>query len=346
MTLGGRRFLLVLAVVGASLCLALGVSQPFVWLTRSMFLTFEHSLLSAVSTLVRSGQLLVGAVLLIFAIFLPVLKLLYLLLLVVLPLRDIDRLARQLRALEWLGKWSLLDLAVLVLVIVLVGSQSAVEAASAVGIYAFAAAVALMLLAHTWLRSDVAASRRPAIKAAHASGMRGAAFHVLIVLAAALLAAGVMLPAIRLSGTFAGSDQHSVASVIHGLYARQAYFPCFVLFALAIALPGLKLLYLLALTIARTLPYGLRMRSLSAVEWLGRHPIADVMALALLAFYLGTPGQVLPGAYCFAASALLTTLAHGVTSAPAPASLRHTSLAARLAGLGSADAPDETPVHR
>jgi paraquat-inducible protein A len=34
MILGGRRFLLVLAVVAASLCLALGVSLPFVRLTK------------------------------------------------------------------------------------------------------------------------------------------------------------------------------------------------------------------------------------------------------------------------------------------------------------------------
>src|SRR5262245_2612455 len=343
MTLGGRRFLLVLAVVGASLCLALGISQPFVWLTRSMFFTYEHSLMSAVSALVRSGQFLLGAVLLAFAIFLPVLKLLYLLLLVMLPLRDIDRLARKLRAVEWLGRWSPFDLAVLVLAIVLIGRQSAVEAASAVGIYGFATAVALMLLAHTWLRSDVAASRAPAIKAAHASGMRGTAFHVLIVLAVALLAAGVMLPAIRLSGTFAGSDQHSVMSLVQALYVRHAYFPCFVLFAVAIALPGLKLLYLLALAIARTLPYALRMRALSAVERLGGHPIADVMVLALMAYYLGAPGQLLPGAYCYAASTLATVLAYGLANAPLSATVRRGSLAARLAGLGSADT-DQTPV--
>src|SRR5262245_40391433 len=170
MTLGGRRFLLVLAVVGAILCLALGVSQPFVRLARSVRFANEHSLMSAVSVLVRSGQFLLGAVLLLFAIFLPVLKLLYLLLLMVLPLRDVDRLARQLRALEWLGKWSLLDLGVLALAIVLIARQGALEAAGANGIYGFAGAVALMLLAYTWLRSDVAASRAPAIKAAHASG--------------------------------------------------------------------------------------------------------------------------------------------------------------------------------
>jgi paraquat-inducible protein A len=344
MTLGGRRFLLVIAVAGAILCLALGVSQPFVRPVGSMFPANEHSLMSAVSALVRSGQFPLGAVLLLFAIFLPVLKLLYLLLLAMLPLRDIDRLGRQLRALAWLGRWSLLDLVALALAIALIARQRAVEAAGAVGISAFATAVALMLLAHAWLRSNVAASRAPAIKAAHAPGMRASVFHGLLVLAAALLAAGVMLPAVRLPGSFAGSNQHSVMSLVQGLYTRQAYFPSLVLFALAIALPGLKLLYLVALTIARTLPYGLRMRSLSAVEWLGGHPIADVMLLGLTAFYLGAAGQVLPGAYCFGASALATMLAYGLANAPVSATVQHTSLSARLAGL--AGTPDETPARR
>ena len=103
MTLGGRRFLLVVAVVAASLTLALGISLPFVRLTKFMLYTYEHSLIAAVSVLTRSGQYFLGVAVLVFAIFLPVLRLLYLLLLALLPLRDIDRLARQLRALEWLG---------------------------------------------------------------------------------------------------------------------------------------------------------------------------------------------------------------------------------------------------
>jgi paraquat-inducible protein A len=351
MTLGGRRFLLAFAVVAASLCLALGVSQPFVWLTRSMSVTYEPSLLSAVSALIRSDQILLGALLLIFAIFLPVMKLLYLLLLVALPLRDIERIARQLRALEWLGRWSLFDLPVLLLAIVLIATQGAFEAAGAAGIYGFAAAVLLMMLAYAWRRADVAAARvhTPAIQAAQSSALRGAAFLLLIVLAAVLLALGVTLPATRLSGSFAGSNQHSLAGLIGALYARQAYLACFVLVAVAILLPGIKLLYLLVLTAARKLPYGLRTRSLAAVEWLGGgHAIADVMVLALMALYLGAPGQasILPGAYCFAGSVLLIMLAYGWANAPGPAAVRHTSLSARLAGLGSEEAPSQTQARR
>ena len=56
MTLGGRRFLLTLAIVAASVCLALGVSLPIIKLTKFVFFTYEHSLISTVNALIRSGQ--------------------------------------------------------------------------------------------------------------------------------------------------------------------------------------------------------------------------------------------------------------------------------------------------
>jgi paraquat-inducible protein A len=339
MTLGGRRFLLAIAVVAASLCLALGVSLPFVRLTKFMLYTYEHSLITAVSVLTRSGQYFLGVAVLVFAIFLPVLRLLYLLLLVLLPLRDIDRLARQLRALEWLGRWSLYDALALALTIALIQSQSAFEAGNAIGVYCFTGAVLLMLLAHAWLRGDVAASRMrlPATKLAYSSAMRGAPFNLLVLLAAGLFVLGAMLPAIRLPGGYAGTDQHSAASLLQALYERGEYFPGLVLLALAILLPGMKLLYLLVVIAARLLPYALRVRSIPAIEWLGGYSIAEIVVLALMLFYLGASDRagilILPGAYCFAGSALLTMAAFGWANALGPAAARQTTLAARLAGV-------------
>jgi paraquat-inducible protein A len=92
--------------------------------------------------------------------------------------------------------------------------------------------------------------------------------------------------------------------------------------------------------VARHLPYTLRVRSIPAIEWLAGFAIADVVVLALMAFYLGASDRagaaVLPGAYAFAASALTTMLAYGWASSPRPeATTRPASLAARLAGLAS-----------
>ena len=161
MTLGGRRFLLSLAIVAASVCLALGVSLPIIKLTKFVFFTYEHSLISTVNALIRSGQVFLGITVLMFSIVLPVLKLLYLLLLSTLPQRELRRLSRQLRALEWLGKWSMHDVLVLSLSIFFIKSQGVYDAKSLNGVYFFTAAVLFMILAYAWLRSDVVASQAP-----------------------------------------------------------------------------------------------------------------------------------------------------------------------------------------
>src|SRR5262249_61877805 len=109
MTLGGRRFLLTLAIVAASVSLALGVSLPIIKLTKFVFFTYEHSLISTVNALIRSGQIFLGITVLVFSIILPVTKLLYLLLLSTLPQRELRRLARQLRGLGGLATRSVAE---------------------------------------------------------------------------------------------------------------------------------------------------------------------------------------------------------------------------------------------
>ena len=164
MRLGGRRFLFSLAIIGAAVCLALGITLPIIRLTKMVFWTTEHSLISTVSVLIRDGQTFLGFTVLIFSICFPVLKLLYLLLVSTLPASEISRQARRLRALEWLGKWSMHDVLVLALTIFFIKSQGVYDAASLTGVYFFTAAVVLMILAYAWLRTEEAAlsSRRHA----------------------------------------------------------------------------------------------------------------------------------------------------------------------------------------
>src|SRR6476659_4277994 len=161
MTLGGRRFLLTLAIVTASVCLALGVSLPIIKLTKFVFFTYEHSLISTVNALIRSGQLFLGITVLVFSIVLPVTKLLYLLLLSTLPQRGLRRLSRQLRALEWLGKWSMHDVWVMALSIFINKCQGGYDAKNLNGVYFFTAPVLFMILAYASLRDDATASDVP-----------------------------------------------------------------------------------------------------------------------------------------------------------------------------------------
>jgi paraquat-inducible protein A len=354
MTLGGRRFLLSLAIVAASVCLALGVSLPIIKLTKFVFFTYEHSLISTVNALIRSGQMFLGVTVLVFSIVLPVTKLLYLLLLSTLPQRELRRLSRQLRALEWLGKWSMHDVLVLSLSIFFIKSQGVYDAKSLNGVYFFTAAVLFMILAYAWLRTDVTDAAAPAaapVTAAAApppakkpppppSTLRNFAFSFLIILCTVFFALGVMLPAIRFTTVFVWTNQHSVATIIWALWKNEEFFLCFVIFMFSIFFPFMKLFYLLTLVTSPDMPAEFRNKSISAMEWLGRYSMTDVMVLALMIFYVNASGyseaSVLPGVYFFAASAIMTMFAYGWANSVTPGladARKPLSLQARLAKL-------------
>ena len=343
MMLGGRRFLLSLALVGASVCLALGISLPIIKLTKFVFFTYEHSLISTVNALIRSGQIFLGITVLIFSVLLPILKLLYLLLLSTLPRREVSRMSRQLRALEWLGKWSMHDVLVLSLSIFFIKSQGVYDAKSLNGVYFFTAAVLLMILAYAWLRSDVAtphAAPPPVRRPGQASTLRNFAFSFLIILATVFFALGVMLPAIRFTTVYVWTNQHSVATIIWALYKNEEFFLCFVIFMFSIFFPFMKLFYLLTLVTSPDMPAEFRNKSISAMEWLGRYSMTDVMVLALMIFYINASGyseaSVLPGVYFFAASAIMTMFAYGWANSVTPGLVnpaKPVSLQARLAKL-------------
>ena len=331
MTLGGRRFLLSLAIVGASVCLALGVNLPIIKLTKYVFWSTEHSLISTVRALIRDGQLFLGIIVLVFSIVFPVLKLLYLLLVSTLPNLEIRRQRRRLRALEWLGKWSMHDVLVLALTIFFIKSQSIYDAASLSGVYFFTAAVMLMILSYAWLRADGGSESVLVPETVEAempaSAFRNFGLSFLIILGTVFFALGVILPVIRFTTVYVWTNEHSIATIIWALYKNEEFFLCVVLFAFSIFFPFLKLFYLLTLVTSPDLNPEFRAKSISTMEWLGRYSMTDVMVLALMIFYVNSSGYteatVLPGVYFFAASALMTMLAYGwANSVPARRALK------------------------
>lgn len=329
MRLGGRRFLLSFAIIGASVCLALGVSLPIIKLTKYVFWSTEHSLLSTVYVLIRDGQYFLGITVALFSICFPVLKLLYLLLVSTLPASEIARQSRRLRALEWLGKWSMHDVLVLALTIFFIKSTGLYDAASLAGVYFFTAAVVLMILAYAWLRGveksaiathgggleSVAAPEEPAATSGRLSIVRNFVLSFFIILATIFFVLGVILPVIRFTTIYVWTNEHSIATIIYALYTDKEYFLCVVLFVFSILFPFLKLFYLMTLVASPDLNPEFRARSISTMEWLGRYSMTDVMVLALLIFYVNSSGyteaSVQPGVYFFAGSAIMTMLAYG-----------------------------------
>ena len=319
MRLGGRRFLLSFAIIAAAVCLALGISLPILKLTKFIFWTSEYSLLSTVGVLLRQGQTFLGLVVLIFSIVFPVVKLLYLLLVSTLPAAELRRHAKRLKAIEWIGKWSMHDVLVLALMIFFLKSQGVYDAASLPAVYFFTTAVALMILSYAWLKTDVAATAEimtvePRIPR-QLSVVRNFLLSFLIILATVFFALGVILPVIRFTTVYVWTNEHSIATIIWALWESEEYFLCTVVFAVSVFFPFLKLFYLLTLVTSPDLSPEFRRRSFSTMEWLGRYSMTDVMVLALLIFYVNSSGYteavVMPGVYFFAASAIITMLAYG-----------------------------------
>ena len=339
MTLGGRRFLLAMAIVGASVCLALGISLPIIKLTKFVFIVTEYSLLSTVQSLLGSGQLFLGLTVLVFSIVLPVLKLLYLLLLSTLPQLELTRMARQLRALEWLGKWSMHDVLVLSLTIFFIKSQGVYDASSLNGVYFFTAAILFMILSHSWLYGDARERAVPDEAAAmtseppRAAPFRNFVLSFLIIVATVFFALGIFMPAIKFTTVFVWKNEHSILSIIWALYENEEFFLCGVIMMFSVVFPFLKLLYLLTLMTSPDMPQEFRHRSIAAMEWLGRYSMTDVMVLALMIFYFNSTGyteaHVQPGIYFFAASALITMFAYGWANSVGPRRQRRPALAAQ-----------------
>ena len=171
--------------------------------------------------------------------------------------------------------------------------------------------------------------------------MRNFAFSFLIILATVFFALGVMLPAIRFTTVFVWTNQHSVATIIWALWKNEEFFLCFVIFMFSIFFPFMKLFYLLTLVTSPDMPAEFRNKSISAMEWLGRYSMTDVMVLALMIFYINASGyteaSVLPGIYFFAASAIMTMLAYGwansvtpgLAAPPSPSACRRASPSSR-----------------
>ena len=374
MRIGGRRFLLSLAILGASVCLALGISLPIIKLTKYVFWTTQHSLLSTVEVLLNDKQYFLGLTVLVFSIVFPILKLLYLLLISTLPNEEIMRQHWRLRALEWLGKWSMHDVLVLALMIFFIKSQGVYDASSLNGVYFFTAAIVLMILAYAWLPSVASEAVRNARAKAMASGKTGLAagngsavngadlgaeddhshdtilvtekrpfrnfvLSFLIIVATVFFALGIILPVIRFTTVYVWSAEHSISTIIYALYQNGELFLCAVLFVFSILFPFLKLFYLLTLVTSPDLSPEFRKKSISTMEWLGRYSMTDVMVLALMIFYVNSSGYteavVQPGVYFFAASALMTMLAYGWANTTAPKRVRVLAQeAAHSGGIG------------
>jgi paraquat-inducible protein A len=152
---GVRSFFLGILIVAATVCLVLGLTLPIVRLTRFYVWSDVHSMISIITELYNSQEVVLAVVICLFSVVFPFIKLIYLLALYSARHWNPERQGRFLRRMGWLGKWSMLDVLVLALVIFYAKSTKLADAVSMPGIYMFAAAVVLTMVAYGIVEYEV-----------------------------------------------------------------------------------------------------------------------------------------------------------------------------------------------
>jgi paraquat-inducible protein A len=143
-----RAFAIFVLTLAAAACLVLGLTQPVMKLTRLYFWSDTHSIASIIAALYANGEFFLASVVLVFSALLPGFKLFYITLAGTLTSRDPVRRARWFRRIEWLGKWSMLDVLVLALLVFYAQAAQFANATALPGIYFFAASVILTMIAY------------------------------------------------------------------------------------------------------------------------------------------------------------------------------------------------------
>jgi paraquat-inducible protein A len=139
-----------LFLVSALISLPIGLCLPLLEVEKMWFWQSSYSVLSGISGLWKDGQLLLALVLLCFSVLFPFVKLGAL---VALWFRRMDAAARErlLERLEWLGRWSMLDVFAVAILVVAAKLGILAECHPQQGVYVFGAAVLCSMLANARL---------------------------------------------------------------------------------------------------------------------------------------------------------------------------------------------------
>ena len=162
-----RAFLVALCTVAAAGSFVLGLTQPVIKLTRLYFWTDTHSIISILYALWAEDEAFLAAIIFIFSIVFPALKLVCIAMAGPLASLAPERQGRWFRHIGWLGKWSMLDVLVLALLVFYAKAAQFAGASTLPGIYFFAASVFLTMAAYslTAPADPAAAPRQPALSA-------------------------------------------------------------------------------------------------------------------------------------------------------------------------------------
>ena len=313
----GWRPDVLLPLALATAILPLGLLVPVVHFSWALKTDTAFSVLTGTVDLLRTGHVFIGLLILVFSILFPVAKILALYGLWFAPLPK-GATPGPLRSLEFLGKWSMLDVFVVGILIVALDLGILSEATPRPGAYVFTVAVLLSMAATLrqirWARVS---SKAPPVPA-----RPSAAVPAFAVLALVLLAAGLMLPLMEVDKWTFWSHEFSILGGTAEMFRHGHVSMAVMLTVFVIAAPVLQSVAALGVwALGRT--RRSRARMLAGLRHAGRWAMADVFALGLVVVLAKIGGVVnvtpRPGMWFFiAGTALGSAVAWRLTAPPPP----------------------------
>ena len=300
-----RRHDVPLLIIVGLVTLGIGLFLPIVTLEKLAFSSRTYSVLTGIKDLFESGNILLAALIFGFSVLFPAFKLVMLLVIWYRRIDEGDR-RRSLWYLEILGKWSMLDVFV---VIVMIGSiQLGILARGTVepGVYVFGSAI-LISIAATFVVGRIAGAAEGK-GAPERRRLGGSSMPLLAAVALALLAAGLTLPLMELEKWIFWNKDYSIITATLEMASRGETILSAAVFFFVILLPVAKLIALLALSLIAP-----SRRSDQLVRWLlllDKWSMVDVFCLALLVVTVKLGGladvTMRRGFWFFAAGVLLS----------------------------------------
>ena len=316
-TLAGRngaRGLAVPVMLAVSLaCNVAALILPFLEIATLLEGHSTYSLPHSVQLMWNSKLYIIAVMIVVFSILFPLAKL-ALMTWIWFFMRDAGPRRALLERIEPLGKWSFLDIFIVIIILVLTNDQLFVGATPVVGLYLFVAAITLSMCTSVLIDrlSCPPAPADPGERRALASepGWRGVIVIALLTVSVPALVAAVGLPFLKISQFLLKGHAYSVVRSVGALWSEDAYVLAVIVALTLIAAPMLCLAALFIVWWRRIDGYGRRRwRAILGPMW--QWMMLDVFGLALLVFL--TEGDSLvktdvkPGLYLMLAAIIVLT---------------------------------------
>ncbi|HSH26800.1 MAG TPA: paraquat-inducible protein A [Wenzhouxiangella sp.] len=301
-----RRIDVPLLIAAAAITLVVGLFMPIVRIESALASDSSYSILGGIAGYFGDGKVFIGSIILLFSCVFPGIKLMALGWLWFAPTVRENR-RRSLRIIEPLGKWSMLDVLVVILFAGAVKLGLIADASVLSGAYVFSAAILLSMI----VVMLIAAIAGPEHRYLSSPRKRSFLLPPLAVAGLGLLALGLLLPMMRVEKWLLWKEDYSVLAGAFKLVADGEWLLAAGFFLFVIALPLLVALALVVLSFAQLFGSGSK-RAIAALIEFQRWAMVDVFALALCIglIRLADMATLEPriGLYCFAGAVLLSPI--------------------------------------